>query len=427
MEDVSIGFLLGLLVVLFACSAFFSGSETALMALNRYKLKHKAQAGHRGARLAQRLLDKPERLIGLILIGNNFVNVLITQVATYIGYILYQDKGVAITTGLLTFCLLIFGEVAPKTLGAVRSEPIAYAASYVFTPLLRIASPLVLVINFFSNGLLRLLGLSVQGIDSHKLSADELRTVVGEARGLIHDTHQEMLVRVLDLESVTVADIMVPRSEIVGIDLEEDWSEVIERLRAMPFTRMPVYRGNINNTVGYIHMRHLTALLVRDQLTPEEVERQMLPPYFIPEGTTLTQQLGNFRREKRRHALVVDEYGDIVGLVTLEAVLEQIVGEFDTTPAGYPSDVHPQDDGSFIVDASLTVRELNRLLGTEFPTDGPRTLNGLILEYLEDIPDAATGLLIDGYPVEIIRISDNVVKTARVIPQRRSPPAPESD
>ncbi|MGF1548615.1 MAG: HlyC/CorC family transporter [Thiotrichales bacterium] len=427
MEDNPLGWLFGLLVVLFALSAFFSGSETALMSLNRYKLKHKAEAGQRGPRLAQTLLNKPERLIGLILIGNNFVNILITQVATYIGYLLYQDKGIAIATGVLTFLMLIFGEVTPKTFGALHSERIAYAASYIYTPLMRVAFPLVWFVNLFSTGLLRLLGVSGQRDESHKLSADELRTVVSEASGLIHDSHHEMLLRILDLEKVTVADVMIPRSEIVGIDLDADANDLEETLRAMPFTRMPVYRGQINNTVGYIHMRHITALMARDRLTAEDIEQQMLPPYFVPESISLTQQLANFRRERRRHALVVDEYGDIIGLVALEDILEEIVGEFEAQGRNYPQEVHPQADGSFIVDASVGLRELNRLLGITLPTDGPRTLNGLIFERLEIIPDAATALLIEGYPVEIIKTADNMVKTARIVPVKRPPRRVEPD
>ncbi len=397
------------------------------MSLNRYKLKHKAEAGQRGPRLAQALLNRPERLIGLILIGNNFINILITQVATYIGYLLYQDKGIAIATGVLTFLLLIFGEVTPKTIGALHSERVGYAASYVYTPLMKVAFPLVWFVNLFSSGLLRLLGVSGQRDETHRLSADELRTVVNEASGLIHDSHHEMLLRILDLEKVTVADVMVPRSDIIGIDLDADWSDIEALLRSMPFTRMPVYRGHINNTVGYIHMRHITALMAKDRLSEEEIERQMLPPYFIPESISLTQQLTNFRRERRRHALVVDEYGDILGLVALEDILEEIVGEFETQGRVYPQEVHPQADGSFIVDASLSLRELNRILGIELPTDGPRTLNGLIFERLEIIPDAATSLLIAGYPVEIIKTADNMVKTARIVAIKRPPANLEPD
>ncbi len=423
MESLPTGLLIGLFFVLLLFSAFFSGSETALMSLNRYRLKHLADSGHRGARLAWRLLQEPDRLIGLILLGNNFVNILVTQLATFIGLRLFGSSGIAIATGILTLCLLIFAEVAPKTVGALHPERFAFPAAFVYVPLLRLTYPLVWLINLFANGLLRLMGVPVEGGSQHALSQDELRTVVSEASGLIHASHQQILLRVLDLEQVTVADVMVPRNEITGIDLDAPWDEVQEQLRQVTFTRLPVYRGDINQVVGYIHMRRIMYLMAQGELTPEAIEAHMKPPYFIPESTTVTQQLLNFKQEKRRHALVVDEYGDVMGLVTLEDILEEIVGEF--TSSNVPSeDIHPQPDGSYIVDGGIGIRDLNRALDIELPTSGPRTLNGLILEYLESIPDPGTGLKINGYPMEVVKVSDNMVRSVRIFPQLRRDPAP---
>jgi Mg2+/Co2+ transporter CorB len=387
------------------------------MALNRYRLKHLAEnQKHAGAILASRLLSKPDRLIGLILLGNNFVNIIITQLATFIGYRVFGDAGIAIATGFLTFALLIFAEVAPKTLAAMHPERFAFPAAFVYTPLLKIAYPLVWLINWFANGLLRLFSIPTGVLQSTALNQDELRSVVSEAKGLIHDSHQDMLLRVLDLEKITVEDIMVPRTEIIGIDLDEKWEDIEEQLRQVNYTRLPAYRGNINEVVGYLHMRRIMNLLANDRLTLGELEHTMRPAYFIPESTSLTQQLINFKKDRRRHAMVVDEYGDVQGLVTMEDLLGEIVGEF-TSDAALSGDIIKQDDGSWMVDGSISVRDLNRSLEIKLPTDGPRTLSGLILEYLEAIPEARLSVLLAGYPLEVIKIVDNVVKTVRVAPR----------
>jgi Mg2+/Co2+ transporter CorB len=387
------------------------------MALNRYRLKYLTEnQKHAGAILASRLLSKPDRLIGLILLGNNFVNIIITQLATLIGYRIFGDAGIAIATGFLTFTLLIFAEVAPKTLAAMHPERFAFPAAFVYTPLLKIAYPLVWLINWFANGLLRLFGIPTGVIQSTALNQDELRSVVSEAKGLIHDSHQDMLLRVLDLEKITVEDIMVPRTEIIGIDLNEKWEDIEEQLRQVNYTRLPAYRGNINEIVGYLHMRRIMNLLANDRLTLGELEHTMRPAYFIPESTSLTQQLINFKKDRRRHAMVVDEYGDVQGLVTMEDLLGEIVGEF-TSDAALSGDIIKQEDGSWMVDGGISVRDLNRSLEIKLPTDGPRTLSGLILEYLEAIPEARLSVLLAGYPLEVIKIVDNVVKTVRVAPR----------
>jgi len=428
LADIPLTALFVVLVTLLACSAFFSGSETALMALNRYRMRHMAQSGHKGARRAQRLLDKPDRLIGLILLGNNFVNILATQLATYIGFRVYGDIGIAIATGLLTLVLLLFAEVTPKTLGALHSERLAYPAAWVYTPLLRIAYPLVWVINLISNGLIRLMGVRTQDIDQHTLSSEELRSVVNEAGGLIPSKHQKMLVNILDLEKATVEDIMVPRHEIQGIDLDDDWDDIEQQLALGSYTRMPVYEGNIDHILGFIHVRNLLPLIHQSELSKQTLREHLRRPYFIPEGTALNRQLLNFQRERRRIGLVVDEYGDIQGLVTLEDLLEEIVGEFTTDPAALSPDVMPQEDGNWVVDGGVHLRELNRMIGAHFRLDGPRTLNGLIIEHLETIPEASTSVLIDGYPIEIIQVKNNAVKSARIsqrLHERRPGAAPE--
>ncbi len=417
MDDIPIGALFSVLLLFLFLSAFFSGSETALMALNRYRLRHLADEGHPGARRAQRLLDNPDRLIGLILLGNNFVNILITQLATYIGYRLYGDAGIAVATGVLTLILLIFAEVAPKTLGAVHSEKLAFPAASVYVPLLALTYPLVWVINLIANSLLRLLGLTAAGTGMQALSREELRTVVSEAGSLIPQKHQNMLLGILDLEKVTVEDIMVPRNEIVGIDLDDDWDDIIAQLTQSPYARMPVYRGSIDNVLGFLLLRKVVHLIARGELTPEELEANVRETYFIPESTTLNRQLLNFQHNRRRVGLVVDEYGEIQGLVTLADLLEEIVGEFTTTPSDLTKDIHPQEDGSYLVDGGTHLRELNRSLGWKLHTDGPRTINGLIIEYLESIPEAGTSVLIDGYPIEIVQCKNNTVKTARIAPR----------
>ncbi|SFM64969.1 Mg2+ and Co2+ transporter CorB, contains DUF21, CBS pair, and CorC-HlyC domains [Ectothiorhodospira mobilis] len=423
MNELPLSVLALVLVALFFCSAFFSGSETALMSLNRYRMRHLAQAGHGGARRAQRLLEQPDRLIGLILLGNNFVNILITQVATYMGYRVYGDAGVAIATGLLTLTLLVFAEVAPKTLAATHSDRVAYPASYVYVPLMVVAYPLVWTVNMVANGVLRALGMRPREGSHHALSSEELRVAVNEAGTLIPARHQRMLVNLLDLEKATVEDIMVPRNEIVGIDLEDDWDEIEAQIIHSQYTRLPVYQGSIDHILGFIHLRRVLPLVHQGDFGREQLRRHLREPYFIPEGTNLNRQLLNFQRERRRIGLVVDEYGDIQGLVTLEDLLEEVVGEFTTDPADVSPEITPQADGSYLVDASIQLRELNRVLGTTFRLDGPRTLNGLLLEYLETIPEASTSVLIDGYPVEIVHVKSNAVKTARIGPRLKRPPA----
>ncbi len=420
MNDIStitLFIILGLLILL---SGFFSSSETGLMSLNRYRLKHLAEKGNRGARLAQALLERPDRLLGLILLGNNFVNILASAIATMLALRLYGEAGIAIATGLLTFVVLIFAEVAPKTLAALYPERIAFPAAYVYTPLLKAIYPLVFAINVFANGLLKMLGVHPERIKEEGVSTEELRSVVMEASHLVPKKHQDMLLGILSLENATVDDIMVPRNEITALDLDEDWDEIVEDLTTCQRTRLPIYRSDINNIVGVVHMRRVIHLLARDELTRENFENQIRDAYFIPEGTSLYQQLINFQKNKRRTALTVDEYGDIQGLVTLEDILEEVVGEFTTASPVNNSNIMQQDDGSYLIAGNTHIREINRTLDVELPTDGPKTFNGLILEHLESIPTPGTSLLIADHPIEVTKTQHNGVQSARLRPSLKA-------
>ncbi len=430
MSEIPTEILAALLFLLILISAFFSGSETSMMAINRYRLRHMSRIGHRGARLASRLLEHPERLIGLILLGNNFVNILASAIATVIGLRLFGNAGIAIATGALTFVILIFAEVTPKTIAALSPERFAYPASFVLGPLLRLLYPLVRLINWFTSLVLRVAGVRIDPSQSDHLSREELRTVVKEAGGLIPKRHQAMLSSILDLEEVTVEDIMIPRNEIISIDIEDGWDEILTQLSLTQHTRLPVFRNDTEHLLGILHMRDALHLHTskppsleptRELQTEEKSEliRILRPPLFIPERTTLNNQLLEFQRLKRRMGLVVDEYGDIQGLVTLEDLLEEIVGEFTTDISDTIPEVQPQKDGSFLVDGSANLRELEKNMGWYLPQDGPKTLNGLIIEHLEDIPERGTSMMINGYPIEVVYASEHIVRTARIFPLLR--------
>ena len=386
-----------------------------MMAINRYRLRHLAAKQHRGAKRVSKLLEQPERLIGVILLGNNFVNILASSVATMIAIELMGEAGIAIAAALLTVVILIFSELTPKTVAAFHPEKIAFPVSLIIKPLLKILYPLVWVLNYVSNGLLKLFGISGYDNESYRLNQEELRTVVHEAGGIIPQRHQQMLLGILNLENVTVEDIMVPRNEIVGIDFNAPLDAITEQLAISQHTRLPLYHDNIDNVIGMLHLRKLLHLFKHSELfSKEALEKTARELYFVPEGTPLHTQLLNFQRDKQRIGLVVDEYGDIQGLVTLEDILEEIVGEFTTNPDALNLDIHPQGDNTFLVDGSITVRELNRVMEWNLPTDGPKTLNGLILDYLEVIPEAGISLRLEDHPIEIVQMANNAVKIVRV-------------
>jgi Mg2+/Co2+ transporter CorB len=427
LSDLPLGVLFGALIIFLLLSAFFSGSETGMMALNRYRLRHLVKNQHKGATRAAELLERPDRLIGLILFGNNFINIVASMLAAFIAWRIMGEPGLALAPFVLTVVILVFAEVAPKTLAALHPERVAFPAAIVLKPLLTIFYPIVAAINWLANGVLRLLRILPDEVDPQQLSTDELRTVVNEAGTLISQKYQSMLVSILDLEKVTVDDIMVPRNEISGIDIEDDMDEIVELLVHSQHTRLPLYRGDVDDVLGVLHLRKILQPLEHRELDKDWLLENASEPYFVPLGTPLNTQLRNFQRQRQRIGLVVDEYGDVDGLVTLEDLLEEIVGEFTTDPADQSPDVHPQDDGTFLIDGGANVRELNRSQGWELPTDGPKTLNGLVLEYLESIPEPGTSLLIARYPVEIVQVSGNAVKTARVKPAMRRPLPPPVD
>ncbi len=386
------------------------------MSLNRYRLKHLVKQKHRGARQASKLLDRPDRLIGVILIGNNFVNILASAIATVIAVRLWGDAGIAIATAALTIVILIFAEVSPKTVAALYPEKIAFPASYLLIPLLKISYPLVWVVNGITNTILKIFGISTAGSGDHHISSEELRTLVNEAGALLPKRKQSMLLGVLELNDVTVDDIMIPRSEIQGIDLDLELDEILDRLSHTQHTRLPVYNGDINRVVGILHMRNLAQLIQQGTVNKASILQVIREPYFIPEGTPLQTQLLNFQKGSRRIGLVVDEYGDVQGIATLEDILEEIVGELSAEHREDNNDIHRQEDGSFFIEASAYVREINKSLDWELPTDGPKTLNGLIIETLESIPDANVCLQIGRYQIETLQMTDNLIKSAKIIP-----------
>lgn len=413
MDGPSLGALFGSIILLVILSAYFSGSETAMMALNRYRLKHLANQGHRGAKQASRLLERPDRLLGVILIGNNFVNFSAASIATVIALRMFGESGVAIAPIACTFVFLIFAEVAPKTIAAAHPEKVALPSSYILQLLLWITYPLVWMVNGLANGLLWLLGIRHDKSSEDHLSRDELRTLVFEGSKIAAHP-QKLMLGVLDLDKVTVDDIMVPRAEIVGLDINDDLDEIVRQICSAQHTRMPVFKEDVDKIIGVLHLRNAAKFLTADELTKAAILQETDEPYFVQENTPLQTQLYNFQQKKRRIAFVVDEYGDIEGIVTMEDILEEIVGEFTTDLASVNIDIHPQDDGSFVVNGGTHIRLINRSLGWSLPQGGPKTLNGLITEYLETIPDSNVCMIIGQYRIEIMQIQDNMIRTAKL-------------
>ena len=411
--DLPLAVLVGLLVTLLLLSAFFSGSETALMSLNRYQLRHKAREGHRGARLAEQLLKRPDRLLGLILFGNNLANAALIALVTLMAASIGGEPAVAVAVPLLTIIVLIFAETAPKTLAALHPERLAFPAAIIYYPLQFLAYPFVWLINICSNAVLFLLGVRGKDAQLHSLTQEELRTLVYEAGSLISTRYRKMLISILDLEKVSVDDVMVPHNEIVGIDLDDDIDKIQRVIAESEHTRLPVYREHIDQVVGVLHLRSL-ANLAEHSIDRDTLTKLLKEPYFVPEGTPLSTQLVQFQRRCQRIALVVDEYGDIQGIVTLEDILEEIVGEFTTDPADETEDVIREGSNSWIVDGSANIRELNRSQDWELPTDGPKTVNGLIVEMLETIPEPRTCLKVAGYPIEIVESDDTRIRSVRI-------------
>ena len=420
MDEIPLATLFIILTVLIVLSGFFSSAETGLIALNRYRLRHLANKGNRGAVLSQNLLKQPDRIIGLILLGNNLVNLSAAAIATVIGIRLLGDTtGPLVSTAILTVIVLIFAEVGPKTIAAFHPERIAFPASYVLTPLLVVLSPVVWLLNGVANLMLRPLGLRTKGELLQSLSREELRVLLQEGKKIPYD-HQRMLLNILDLEHATVEDAMVPRGEVVGLDLADNWEEIVQSLTQSIYTRLPVYEETLDHVVGLLHVRTVISQLSRGRLTFESLKKSVRKPYFVPEGTPLMRQLLEFQQRERRMGLVVDEYGDILGLVTLDDILEQIVGEYTTESRERTRTVRKLEDGNFLVDGSANIRMLNRILEWNLPTEGARTINGLLLEQFEAIPDGKASLQIGGHIMTVLEIEDNAIKRVLVIPDGES-------
>lgn len=419
MYQLSAGMLTAILIFLILVSGFFSAAEIGMMAINRYRLKHLAREHHRLAMLVSKLLERPDRLLGVILIGNNLANIMASAVTTLMVSQKYGDVAVAIATFILTFVILVFAEVAPKIYAASHQQQVAFFAAIPLIILQKLFYPMVLLVNLFANGLLRLFKVRIKTSKSEHLSGEELRTVVFEASGIIPQEHRDMLLSIFDLEQMTVNDIMVPKGDIIGINLDDDWNDICQQLQTSQHTRLPIYRDNIDNVLGMLHLRSALGLFSSPEPQQEQLLQLAEKVFWVPENTPLHKQLLNFRRYKTRIGLVVDEYGDIQGLVTLEDILEEIVGEFTTDMAASTELVLINPDGSFLVDGSALIRELNRDYEWELPSEGPKTLSGLIIEHLQNIPEPGTSVLIAGYPIEILRVKDNTIKTALVFPKMR--------
>lgn len=409
-------FLVCAFLLLILLGAFFSSCETGMLSVNRYRLKHQAKIS-KAAKRTQTLLERPDRLLGVILLGGTFVNSQATSIGTLIAmHFLDEQSAVIVAPIVLTLVILIFAEVSPKTLAAIYPEKVALPASFILTILLKLLYPLVWSVNTVANSILALFGISLERSDNEGISREELRTVVFEATGRIPNKHRLMLLSILDLEKVTVDDIMIPRHDLVGIDLTNPWSAVVTQIVNTQHTFLPVYQQDINNIIGVLHIKKILHLIAKEDFNQHHLRQAMDEAFFIPQGTTLTKQLLNFQKSKQRFALVVDEYGDILGLVTLEDILEEIVGEYTTNVSeSYASIVH-QEDGSYLMDGSTSIRECNRIMDWKLPTDGPKTINGLVLEYLQMIPEPGTCCLINKIPVEVVQVQDNRIKTIKVLP-----------
>lgn len=414
MSDLPAWVMISSIGVLIICSAYFSGTETAMMALNRYRLRHLVKEKHRGARRANGMLRRPDRLLGAILVGNNLVNFSAGTIATIVGLQLFGDTGVYLAPWVITFLFLIFAEVAPKTLAAQHPEGWAFRAVHILHPLQRVLHPAVLLVNYIANALVRPFVRNLD-TDNDNLSTEELKTVVNEGADAVGE-RQNMLVRLLDLESVSVNDIMVPRNEIDGLDIDTDLADLIEQASTSQHTLLPVFKGDVNNVLGILHLRRLARFLNTPEFSKADLLQLTREPYYVPEATPLHTQLLNFQKEKQRLALVVDEYGDLQGIVTLEDILEEIVGEFTSDFAAAMQEISTVDDepDTFVIDGKAVLRDINRSLHWDLPIQGPKTLNGLVLEYLETIPESNLCVSIDEYQIETLQIKDNVIKSLKV-------------
>jgi len=417
MDEIPLSAQFAALAVLLVCSAFFSMSETAMMASNRIRLRHMAQEGHRGARLAVALLGKTDQLLGVILLGNTLVNSIAAMLTGSIALQIFGQEKWTLEVGALfvTFCLLVFSEITPKVAGATYPDWLALRIGYILTPLLRVAYPVVWLVNLFVQPLLTLLRLQPKpGQESSRLSPEELRSVVLESGRFIPQQHRSILLNLFDLEQLTVEDIMTPRGEIEAIDIAAPIEEIKIQLATSFHTRVMVFENDPANIIGVLHQRRLLAEAFAGEITHAALRERMSDPYFIPAATPIYTQLQFFRENRQRMGLVVDEYGEIEGLVTLEDIIEELVGKFTTRQSDVAGSLSWGADGLVLVDGAVTLRELNRMLGLELPLDGPRTLNGLIVEHLQDIPEVGVGVRVGSVAMEIVQTQDRKIKMVRL-------------
>jgi Mg2+/Co2+ transporter CorB len=422
-DTIPLSWLLTALVVMLLVAGFFSLAETSMMALNRYRLRHLVKEGNRGARLTQKLLDSTDRLLGVILLGNNLVNAASAVLVAEIARRLFGDGEMVLAAATLavTFFILVFSEITPKVIGATFPEALALPSAYVLTPLLRIAYPIVWFVNLFVQGLLRLLFIRPKSDAEGHLSMEELRTLVLEGGKFIPKKHQSIFLNLFELEDMTVDDTMTPRGQVESIDLKDDIDDIRNAIATAHHTRIVVCEGGLDNVVGILHVRKVLNATRREPIDHEGLRAILRDSYFVPEGTPLLDQLTRFQENQRHLGLVVDEYGEILGLVTLKDILEEIVGEFTSQAIGSAALFHKEPDGSVIADGSCSLRVLNRKAGFEFPLDGPKTINGLLLEQLEDIPEGGTTLNVSGHPVEIMQVQNRMVKVVRIQPRLERP------
>lgn len=423
MDDISLGALFGILLVLLICSAFFSGSETSMMAINRYRLNTLMRKGNRSAKLVNHLLAKVDKLLGSILLGNTLVNVAAAAVTNIIVLRVYGQDDLAILLGTLalTFALLVFSEITPKVLAASYPEKLALPASYLLSPLITLFHPVVWIAGMLVKSLLRLFGIKLQTDQSRsRATLEELRSMVLEADYYLPHKHQKMLLNLVDLERITVNDVMIPRNQIESLNFSADAEDLKRQIITSHHTLMPVYENSPSNIIGILHIKRVLSLLQENVLDPAQLLEILHTPYYIPSETPLLKQLQQFQERQSRLGLVVDEYGELLGLVTLENILEEIVGDFTTQSPAQGGKYLKQADGSYLLEGGSSLRDLNRKLSMHFPLDGAKTLNGLILEHLEDIPEAGTSMKIGDYPIEIIQTQDRAIKVARIFPAQSS-------
>ena len=411
MSEIPLWILLALIAFLVLMSAFFSGSETSMMAINRYRLKHLVKEKNKSAKRVSRLLERTDRLLGVILIGNNFTHTLSTALATVVAIRLWSDSAVLAVTVFKTIIMIIFAEVMPKTIAALKPESIAFPASYLLKPLSKLLSPLITLVSFVSNNVTKMMGINLDNTDKDELKPEELRTLL-QTSG-VPKRQEEMLMGIFDMDYLSVNDVMIPKNEIIGIDLNDEIEEILKQLQIIDFTYIPCYEDSIDNIQGFLSLNKKADFLGNKIQSKENLKAELREPLFVPENTPLYKQLANFQSSGRRVGLIVDEYGDIEGIITLRAILEIIVGEI-TTESIEKMDIMPQADGTYLIEGNVMVREVNRRLEWELPTEGPKTLSGLILEEVQTIPDTNIGLTIGGYRIETVLIKDNVIKLAKI-------------